>query len=220
MIVVRDGPGFYTTRILAPYGAEVMHLLSDGARIEDIDAAMVKWGFPVGPLTLNDEVGLDVAAKIAPIMVAAFGDRMAAPGGYDRLLADGRKGRKNGRGFYRYDDGKRGAADETVYEVLGVAPTGSISEDEIQLRLSAVMINEAARCLEEGILSSAADGDLGAVMGIGVPPFRGGPFFSIDQLGAGAMIERLEALRSDHGERFTPARILRDRSQSGEAFRS
>ncbi len=219
VIVVSDGPGFYTTRALAPYGAEVMHLITDGATIEDIDGAMVEWGFPVGPLTLNDEVGLDVAAKIAPIMVEAFGERMSAPGSYETLVADGRKGRKNGRGFYEYLDGKRGDVDQSVYGILGVTPDGSISRDEIWMRLSSALINEAALCLEEGVLSSAVDGDLGAVMGFGFPPFRGGPFFYVDQIGAGAMVERLEGLQERHGNRFEPAQILREHALRGERFR-
>ncbi|MDX1384245.1 MAG: 3-hydroxyacyl-CoA dehydrogenase NAD-binding domain-containing protein, partial [Thermoanaerobaculia bacterium] len=219
VIVVSDGPGFYTTRILTPYGAEVMRLLEDGALIEDVDGAMVEWGFPVGPLALNDEVGLDVTAKIALIMQKAFGERVTPRTGYEALLADGRMGRKNGLGFYRYEQGKRVGADPTVYEVLGTHPTGEVSRAEIRDRLVAAMVNEAARCLEEGVLDSAVDGDLGAVMGIGFPPFRGGPFFYIDETGVDVIVSRLDRLAGELGPHFAPAAILREQAASGSRFR-
>jgi 3-hydroxyacyl-CoA dehydrogenase/enoyl-CoA hydratase/3-hydroxybutyryl-CoA epimerase len=220
VIVVNDGPGFYTTRVLAPYLGEIPHLLRDGARIEDIDAAMVDWGFPVGPITVGDEVGIDVGAKIALIMEAAFGERMRAPGEFAALVADGRKGRKNGRGFYRYDDGERKGVDETVYDLLGVAPTGEIGREEIQDRLILQMINEAARCLEEGVLRSARDGDVGAIMGFGFPPFRGGPFFYTDHVGAAEIVRRLDRLANEHGARFEAASILRQYAGTGDGFRA
>ncbi|VAW08828.1 Enoyl-CoA hydratase / Delta(3)-cis-delta(2)-trans-enoyl-CoA isomerase / 3-hydroxyacyl-CoA dehydrogenase / 3-hydroxybutyryl-CoA epimerase, partial [hydrothermal vent metagenome] len=183
VIVVRDGAGFYTTRVLAPYMNEVGHLLEEGVSIESIDAAMVSWGFPVGPITLTDEVGIDVGAKIGKIMHAAFGDRLKPVAGYETLVKDGRYGRKNGRGFYTYTDGKKGGVDESVYKVLGTPARIEMEVEEIQRRLGLLFINEAARCLEEGILRSARDGDIGAIFGLGFPPFRGGPFAHIDHVG-------------------------------------
>ncbi len=218
VIVVKDAPGFYTTRILVPYTNEAFFLLEDGASVNAIDKAMVQWGFPVGPLLLADEVGLDVGGHIAQIMVDAFGERMAGPGIMAGLLEDDRKGRKNHRGFYTYDEkGKRGGVDETVYSALGLGPRRELPTSEIRDRLSLAMINEAARTLEDGVLQSALDGDIGAVMGLGFPPFRGGPFWWIDQEGVETVVDRLEALAARHGDRFTPAPILRDRS--GKAFR-
>lgn len=219
VIVVSDGTGFYTSRILGPYSTEAFRLLSEGATVEDIDGAVEAWGFPVGPLRLADEVGIDVGAKIAVILTDAFGERMTPPAGMGGLTASGRKGRKNGKGFYTYENGKRGGVDATVYEDLGVAATGGIDRAEIQERVSLALINEAARCLEEGILHSARDGDIGAVMGIGFPPFRGGPFFWIDQVGAGQVVERLERLADRHGPRFAPAEILVEAAASGRKFR-
>ena len=220
VIVVKDGPGFYTTRILIPYFNEAFFVLEDGASIEAIDKAMVRWGFPVGPILLADEVGIDVGAHISEIMIDAFGDRMIGPDMMAGLVADDRKGRKNGRGFYEYDEkGKRGGVDETVYASLGLGPRRQVPEREIQERISLAMINEAARCLEEGILQSALDGDIGGVMGLGFPPFRGGPFWWIDQESATKIVERLDALTERHGERFAPAQIIRDHAKSEKKFR-
>jgi 3-hydroxyacyl-CoA dehydrogenase/enoyl-CoA hydratase/3-hydroxybutyryl-CoA epimerase len=220
VIVVKDGPGFYTTRILVPYLNEAFFLLSEGATIEAIDTAMERWGFPVGPLLLADEVGIDVGAHISKIMLDAFGDRMAGPDMMSGLVDDDRKGRKNGRGFYRYDDkGERGDVDETVYQALGLGPRRVIPEVEIRERIALAMVDEAARCLEEGILQSALDGDMGAVMGLGFPPFRGGPFWWIDEVGAGEIVAKLESLTAKHGERFEPASIIRANAEEGRTFR-
>ena len=220
VIVVNDGAGFYTTRVLIPYMNEALHLLAEGASVEAIDGAMTNWGFPVGPILLSDEVGIDVGAHIAVIMVDAFGDRMAAPNMMKGLVDDDRKGRKNGRGFYAYDDkGERGDADETVYAVLGLGERREIPESEIQERIVLAFINEAARCLEDGILRSSLDGDIGAVMGVGFPPFRGGPFWYVDQVGAEKVVSRLDGLAVEHGSRFEPAAILREYADSGKKFR-
>jgi len=220
VIVVKDGPGFYTTRILVPYLNEAFFLLSEGASIEAIDKAMVKWGFPIGPLLLTDEVGIDVGAHISKIMLDAFGERMAGPEMAQGLLDDDRQGRKNGRGFYEYDDkGVRGGVDEGVYQALGLGPRREIPKAEIQERIALAMVNEAARCLEEGILQSAVDGDMGAVMGLGFPPFRGGPFWWMDEVGAGEIVSKLEALAEKHGERFEPAGIIRTQAESEKTFR-
>ena len=219
VIVVGDGPGFYTTRVLAPYSVEAGFLLSEGATVDAIDDAMTSWGFPVGPLLLGDEVGIDVAAHVAHTMRDAFGDRMTGPDIMDALIEDGRKGRKNNRGFYVYDNGERGEVDETVYEVMGLGERSTIPESEIQERISLAFINEAARCLDEGILRSARDGDIGAVFGVGYPPFRGGPFFTVDAMGADVVVDALNRLAADHGPRFEPAQILIDHAKDGKRFR-
>jgi 3-hydroxyacyl-CoA dehydrogenase/enoyl-CoA hydratase/3-hydroxybutyryl-CoA epimerase len=219
VIVVNDGTGFYTSRIIAPYMNEAGWLLEDGVPVEDIDAAMVDWGFPVGPVQLTDEVGIDVGVKVGKVMRDAFGDRLAAPDGFERLLADDRSGRKNGRGFYLYEDGERKGVDETVYEVLGVAPETVMARTEIQDRLALQMVNEAALCLEEGILRSARDGDIGAIFGLGFPPFTGGPFSYVDRIGATAVVDRLSRLAETHGARYAPAAILTEYAEKGRSFR-
>src|SRR5262249_6379343 len=153
VIVVKDGVGFYTSRIIGPYMNEAAHLLFEGGSIDGIDQAMVAFGFPVGPLTLLDEVGLDVAAHVTKIVHEAFGARMSAPPGLEKIVADDRKGRKNGKGFYKYEKGKKGDVDETVYALLpGGKDRKKLDPREIQDRCALQMVNEAVRCLDEGIL--------------------------------------------------------------------
>ena len=219
VIVVNDGTGFYTTRVLGPYSNEAAYLLAEGASVEDIDSAMTAWGFPIGPLLLADEVGIDVGAHISVILHDAFGDRMAGPPMMEGLVADDRKGRKNGRGFYVYDKGERQGVDETVYDALGLGPRKDIDRSEIQERISLAFINEAAHCLGDGILRSARDGDIGAIFGLGYPPFRGGPFWTIDQMGAETVVDKLIVLAAKHGDRFEPAQILRDYAAEDKRFR-
>ncbi|WP_421620940.1 fatty acid oxidation complex subunit alpha FadJ [Alkalilimnicola ehrlichii] len=208
VIVVRDGAGFYVNRILAPYLNEACRLLQEGVAIDHIDRTLVRFGFPVGPFALLDEVGLDVSEKVAPILHRAFGERMTPVDVGGRMLADGRKGRKSGKGFYRYDR-KRGKGgrpvDEGVYRLLGVAPGRDMAPEAIIDRTVLPMINEAVRCRDEGIIRCERDGDIGAVFGIGFPPFRGGPFHYLRQQGAAGVTERLQALAAEHGPRFAPA---------------
>ncbi|MEO1171424.1 MAG: fatty acid oxidation complex subunit alpha FadJ [Myxococcota bacterium] len=221
VIVVRDGPGFYTSRILAPYMNEAAWLFAEGASLELVDSALVDFGFPVGPITLLDEVGIDVGAKVAGVMTQAFGERMAVPGAMSALLEDQRFGRKNGRGFFRYEKGKKEGIDPSVYGLIGGKRARvDLPVEEIQERLVLQMVNEAARCLEEGILRSARDGDIGAVFGLGFPPFLGGPFSYIDRYGAGRLVGRLEQLAERHGERFAPTQLLLDHAESNKAFRA
>lgn len=215
VIVVADGPGFYTTRVLAPYLNEATRCILEGQRIEDVDAQLVKAGFPVGPLALLDEVGIDVGAKVARVLSDALGDRLAAPPQLAALLREGRRGRKNGRGFYDYGFAGSGArpADQTVYAALGVkvptalkSPLPGLSEPgSAAERCLLALVNEAAHCLDAGILRSEGDGDLGAVFGLGFPPFLGGPFHFARQRGKQEVRARLERLQRSYGPRFRPA---------------
>jgi 3-hydroxyacyl-CoA dehydrogenase / enoyl-CoA hydratase / 3-hydroxybutyryl-CoA epimerase len=220
VIVVNDGPGFYTSRILGPYLNEASYLLLDGAAVDEIDSALVDFGFPVGPLQLLDEVGIDVGSKVAHIMQGAFGDRMKPPEGFERIAASGRLGRKSKKGFYKYEDGKKGAkeVDESIYELLGGVRRGSVPREEIAERCVLQMINEAAYCLGEGILRSARDGDVGAIFGLGWPPFRGGPFRYADSLGTSHVVERLGAYQARFGMRFQPAPLLPGMARTGAKF--
>ncbi|MEP6766444.1 MAG: 3-hydroxyacyl-CoA dehydrogenase NAD-binding domain-containing protein, partial [Gemmatimonadaceae bacterium] len=194
VIVVQDGPGFYVNRILAPYLNESGRLLDEGASIESVDAALTDFGFPVGPLTLLDEVGLDIAGKSGAILLHAFGERMQASITLQRIIESGRLGRKAKKGFYSYDEsGKRNGADGSVYSF---SPAGSSRKeiDKVTMQHRAVlpMLNEAVRCLEEGVISSPRDGDIGAVFGFGFPPFLGGPFRYLDTLGASVVVRMLD----------------------------
>ncbi len=218
VIVVKDGVGFYTSRVLAPMMNEAAHLVSEGVPIEKIDKAMLDWGFPVGPIKLTDEVGIDVGAKVGKIMLDAFGDRMKPPEAMQKLIDDERYGRKNSRGFYLYGDKKKGV-DESVYEVLGVSPTNkTITDEDITWRCALQFVNEACRCFGEGILRSARDGDIGAVFGLGFPPFRGGPFRFVDQVGAKEILGRLRELEKRIGARFSPAPVLEEIARTGQTF--
>jgi 3-hydroxyacyl-CoA dehydrogenase/enoyl-CoA hydratase/3-hydroxybutyryl-CoA epimerase len=218
VIVVKDGVGFYTSRILGPMMNEAAHLVADGVPIEKIDTAMLDWGFPVGPIKLTDEVGIDVGAKVGKIMLEAFGERMSPPEGMQKLIDDERYGRKNGRGFYLYGDKKKGV-DESVYEILGVTPTNkSTSSEDIAWRCALQLVNEACRCFGEGILRSARDGDVGAVFGLGFPPFRGGPFRFVDEIGAKEILGRLRELEKRLGPRFSPAPVLEEIARTGQTF--
>lgn len=219
VIVVRDGPGFYTTRALAPYMNEAARLVEEGAAIEDVDRAMIAFGFPVGPMTLMDEVGIDVGAKVSKILHHAFGERMQPPPSMARVMEDGRLGRKNKKGFYRYDaEGKKQQVDESVYALLSGRQPRTFEPREIQDRLVFAFLNESVLCLQDGILRSPRDGDVGAIFGLGFPPFLGGPFRYLDQLGPRFAVEVLERLRAAHGERFTPARLLVEHSREGRSF--
>ncbi|MDQ5908960.1 MAG: 3-hydroxyacyl-CoA dehydrogenase / enoyl-CoA hydratase / 3-hydroxybutyryl-CoA epimerase, partial [Pseudomonadota bacterium] len=210
VIVVQDGAGFYVNRILAPYINEAGYLLSEGIAIDAIDQALTQFGFPVGPFTLLDEVGIDVGSKVGPILYEAFGERMKPSGVADKLLADGRYGRKNHKGFYRYESVKKGEkpVDQSIYPVLGVAGNKVVEVSEIVERCVLLMLNEAARCCAEGVIRSPRDGDIGAVFGIGFPPFLGGPFRYADSLGIAELVGKLEQYRQRLGERFAPAEIL------------
>jgi 3-hydroxyacyl-CoA dehydrogenase / enoyl-CoA hydratase / 3-hydroxybutyryl-CoA epimerase len=220
VIVVNDSPGFYVNRILAPYVNEAAKMLDEGVAVDAIDRALVAFGFPVGPITLVDEVGLDVAGKSGHIMAEAFGQRMTPSASLARVIAAGRLGRKNRKGFYLYDDnGDKKGFDSSVYALL---PTGAqrstVPDEVIQERTVLVMLNEAVRCLEDGVIRSTRDGDIGAVMGIGFPPFRGGPFRYIDTLGAAHVVRRLEELNDKYAPRFEPAQALLDAARANTLF--
>ncbi len=219
VIVVRDAPGFYANRILAPYVNEAGLLLDEGVAVDSVDRALVEFGFPVGPLTLIDEVGLDIAGKSGAVIQEAFGDRMTAATSIARVVESGRTGRKGGSGFYRYEQGKKKGVDDSVYALF--SSTGhrlGLSGRDIAERCAFAMLNEAARCLEDGIISGPRDGDVGAVFGIGFPPFRGGPFRYLDTLGVATVVRALEMLEGRFSPRFRPAPLLKDMAASGARF--
>jgi enoyl-CoA hydratase/long-chain 3-hydroxyacyl-CoA dehydrogenase len=243
VIVVGDGPGFYTTRILAPYMDEAAVLMLEGMDFHRLDAIMKAFGFPVGPVVLLDEVGIDVGAHVGPDLAEALGERMsgADPNALLGMVEKGFLGRKSGKGFYIYDE--EADALDKVRDAIGKVFGGGKKEKpvnpearkllddvrqskkivdvdptEVQERMALRFINEAVLCLQEGILQNPTDGDIGAVFGLGFPPMRGGPFRHIDVTGPSRILSDLQRLEGRFGSRFTPAQLLVDTAKAGKTF--
>lgn len=221
-VVVADKAGFYVNRILAPYINEAMRLLTEGEKVDHIDNALVKFGFPVGPIQLLDEVGIDTGTKIIPVLESAYGERFSAPANIvSAILNDDRKGRKNGRGFYLYDSKGRKSkkqVDPAIYGLIKPTGEGKLSGTQCAERCVMMMLNEAARCFGEQVIRNARDGDIGAVFGIGFPPFLGGPFRYMDSMGAGEVVAILQRLAVQYGPRFTPCDTLLQMADQGLRF--
>jgi 3-hydroxyacyl-CoA dehydrogenase/enoyl-CoA hydratase/3-hydroxybutyryl-CoA epimerase len=223
VIIVNDGPGFYTTRILAPFMNEALMLLEEGISIKELDKHMKQFGFPVGPAALFDEVGIDVAAHITEVLSDLFAERGVHPSKKPtELFEEGYKGKKNKKGFYMYEQ-KNGKTKKTdpnkeIYRYFEGSGRKSMDRQTVQQRMTLTMVNEAAWCLQEDILRNPTDGDLGAVLGLGFPPFLGGPFRYIDREGADTIVERLQKFEQEHGPRFTPADILKEHAKDGKNF--
>ena len=220
-VIVNDGPGFLVNRILAPYLNEAGWLAADGASVEQIDRVLKQFGMPMGPLRLLDEVGLDVARHAGAVMSAAFGERLQPPPMMEALAKTDLLGRKGGRGFYLYEDGRDKGVNQEIYAKLGnalPAQRRELPEQEIIDRALLAMVNEAARILADGIVANAGDVDLGMITGTGFPPFRGGLLRWADTLGMKEVLRRLESLAQKHGKRFEPAPLIRERAAAGRGF--
>lgn len=229
-IIVRDGPGFYTTRVLGFYLMAALEMVQAGHTIEEVDGGARKVGWPVGPITLLDEVGIDVGAKVAKTLGAAFPGRITVPDTVDTFLAQKRLGRKSGLGFYAYPDADGGKkkkgkkeVDPKVYDFFKGRATLSGDRphpEELGERLTLICAMEAIRCLEEGILERPDDGDIGAVFGFGYPPMRGGPFHHIDTLGAGVILDRMLALQGSYGDAYAAPTLLKELAKDRLTFAS
>jgi 3-hydroxyacyl-CoA dehydrogenase/enoyl-CoA hydratase/3-hydroxybutyryl-CoA epimerase len=220
-VIVNDGPGFLVNRILAPYLNEAGWLLAEGAAVERIDRALTRFGMPMGPLRLLDEVGLDVARHAGSSMSAAFGDRLAPPPTMTALEKTDLLGRKGGRGFYVYEKGRDKSVNDEIYKRLaGALPAErrEIPEQEILDRTLLSMVNEAARVLEDAIVAGPGDVDVAMITGTGFPPFHGGLLRWADSIGMQNILQRLEQLQAQHGIRFEPARLIRERAGAGRGF--
>ena len=214
-VLVNDSPGFVVNRILMPYLREAIHLLEEGFPLRDIDASMRSFGMPMGPFEVLDEVGTDVAGKVASILARAFQGRMSESPALEKMAAAGRLGKKSGLGFYRHR-GKEREPDPKLRAFLGLKRERSGHRLEaLSERMAMAMINEAARCLEDGVPADAGAVDLAMIFGTGFPPFRGGPLRYADSLGLTHVVSRLTALRAEKGDRFEPSTLLADRARDG-----
>ena len=231
-IVVKDVPGFLINRILSPYLNEAAFLLEDGYAVEDIDKVALEFGMPMGPVRLLDEVGLDVVAHVGEVMVKGYGPRMQGPTFAATLVAAGRKGKKSGGGFYQFSNNGRGVVKGQLVErpfhglrgLLKLQKPERKSEPRVIIdRLLMALVNEAIRCLDEGVAGApgpdaAQQIDLGTVMGMGFPPFRGGLLHYADSIGAEKVLASLQQLEKECGSRFTPAPGITTRIRRNKKF--
>lgn len=207
-IVVGDCPGFLVNRILLPYLNEAAYLLQEGGDIEKIDAAINEFGMPMGPFQLADEVGIDVGYKVAAILELGYGERMAVAEILEHIHGPLKlQGKKGGRGFYHYQ-GKEVEVNELLYQAPCVSRTKHIHKEQIIDRLMLIMVNEAARCLDEGIVANAGQLDLAMVMGTGFPAWRGGLCRWADSIGCAEVVRRLQKLNEQVGLRYEVAPYL------------
>jgi len=205
-MVVADCPGFLVNRLLIPYIIEAIHLFEEGESLEKIDTLLLEFGMPMGPFRLVDEVGLDVGYKVAGILEEGYGKRMQRAPIFERLYSElGLLGKKNGKGFYIHTkNSTRANSDVTGL----VREKRSFTSDEIIDRTLLVMVNEASRALEEGVVKNAGYLDMAMVIGTGFPPFRGGILAYADERGILEVVARLHALSNAYGERFKPSDLL------------
>ncbi|HET9419114.1 MAG TPA: 3-hydroxyacyl-CoA dehydrogenase NAD-binding domain-containing protein, partial [Chthoniobacterales bacterium] len=234
-VVVRDTPGFLVNRVLFPYLLDAAELFEAGVQANKIDNALVNWGMPMGPLRLIDEIGVDVTVDIATTLEKAHGRRDHAATVLHWLRDGGMLGRKTGSGFYKYE-GKtqtanalltewrrglhgdpEGAAGPVIPPNRHRDPRLQLTEEELSLRLVFLMVNEAARCVEENVVNSPEDADYGMILGTGFAPFRGGPLRFAEQFGLAKIVDAMDQLaRTD--DKFTPCEILKRCAREGGRF--
>jgi 3-hydroxyacyl-CoA dehydrogenase/enoyl-CoA hydratase/3-hydroxybutyryl-CoA epimerase/enoyl-CoA isomerase len=224
-IVVKDCPGFYVNRVLFPYLAGFNLLVRDGADYQAVDKIMEKFGWPMGPAYLLDVVGIDTAKHAADVMAQGFPERMnfGEKGAMELVFNADRYGQKNGKGFYQYQEDKKGrplkVVDAAVAPLIAPAVERSVelSEEDIIDRLMIPMCNEVVRCIEEGIVGSAADADLGLIMGIGFPVFRGGAVRYMETLGLQVFCDKADKF-ADLGPLYAPTDKLRKMAANNQSF--
>jgi 3-hydroxyacyl-CoA dehydrogenase/enoyl-CoA hydratase/3-hydroxybutyryl-CoA epimerase len=212
-VVVRDSPGFLVNRVLFPYLLDAAELFEQGVEAKKIDDALVEWGMPMGPLRLIDEIGVDITVDIAATLEKAFGARARTPAVLARMQEAKMLGRKTGSGFYKYE-GKEQLPNEALEAWRRSANPPQFSGNDLALRLVYLMVNEAARCLEEQVVASPEDADYGMILGTGFAPLRGGPLRFADHFGSAEMVRAGER----HGGKFEPCDLLRQHADKGTKF--
>jgi 3-hydroxyacyl-CoA dehydrogenase / enoyl-CoA hydratase / 3-hydroxybutyryl-CoA epimerase len=215
-VLVQDSPGFLVNRVLFPYLLDAAEMFQNGVSAEEIDGALLEWGMPMGPLRLIDEIGVDITVDIAATLEKAFGARDQAAEILQKMLAAKMLGRKSGGGFYKYE-GKQQSANEALQEWRQESGE-KFALENITNRLVYLMVNEAARCLEEKVVASPEDADYGMVLGTGFPVFRGGPLRFAESVGLNKVVTDMDGIHSRAGEKFVPCDLLRQHAQNGTTF--
>jgi 3-hydroxyacyl-CoA dehydrogenase / enoyl-CoA hydratase / 3-hydroxybutyryl-CoA epimerase len=215
-VLVQDSPGFLVNRVLFPYVLDAAEMFQNGVSVDEIDGALLEWGMPMGPLRLIDEIGVDITVDIAATLEKAFGTRDRAPEILQKMYAAKILGRKGGVGFYRYE-GKQQSLNDALQE-WRTESGEKFGLENVTNRLVYLMVNEAARCLEEKVVASPEDADYGMVLGTGFPVFRGGPLRYAESLGLNKVVTDMDGIHSRAGEKFAPCDLLRQHAQDGTTF--
>ena len=215
-VVVRDSPGFLVNRVLFPYLLDAAELFEGGVDAEKIDDALMKWGMPMGPLRLIDEIGIDVTVDIAITLEKAYGPRDRAPEILRRMRESKLLGRKSGGGFYKYE-GREQSPNPPPPRTGSAAASESVAKADLAQRLMFLMVNEAARCIEEKVVESPEDADYGMILGTGFAPHRGGPLRFAEHFGLKKIVEEMNRL-AQSDEKFVPCDILNKHARDGTKF--
>lgn len=221
VIVVKDGPGFYTTRALAALYAEVFTLFQEGMGPKQMNKVSKNLGFPVGLASLFDEVGIDVGAHIGEYLGGVFGDRLGNPKAMAAILKEfvdnGILGRKGGQGVFVYEAGVKDRPENPkaleLMKKYYLEPKLAHTDESVGMRLLSRFVNESLMCLEEGILRNPVEGDIGLVFGLGFPPFLGGPFRWVDTYGADKLVAKMAEFEAAYGRPFVPCQLLQDHAK-------
>jgi 3-hydroxyacyl-CoA dehydrogenase / enoyl-CoA hydratase / 3-hydroxybutyryl-CoA epimerase len=217
-VVVRDSPGFLVNRVLFPYLLDAAELFENGVEAEKIDNALLKWGMPMGPLRLIDEIGIDVTVDIAATLEKAYGKRDRAAEILNRMREANSLGRKTGAGFYRYE-GREQSPNESLAQWRKNVDSAAVALAEAALaqRLMFLMVNEAARCVEENVVQSPEDADYGMILGTGFAPHRGGPLRFAEHFGLKKLVDEMNRL-AQSDDKFAPCEILKKHASDGTKF--
>src|SRR5205823_3514764 len=227
-VLVQDSPGFLVNRVLFPYLLDAAEMFQNGVSAEEIDGALLEWGMPMGPLRLIDEIGIDFTVDIAATLEKAFGERNRASKILQEMYAAKILGRKTGAGFYKYK-GKEQAPNPPSPGTGSAVASESLRQwrqesgekfglENITNRLVYLMVNEAARCLEEKVVATPEDADYGMVLGTGFPVYRGGPLRYAESVGLKKVVTDMDGIHSRAGEKFAPCDLLRQHAQDGTTF--